>query len=586
MDSSTGPGRQALPALHTLIKPDVITTLQYFPEESKEQYRKGVAKLWIEIENNPEGSQEYRNAYDKLVQVSINIQTKIRKAKGDAANAAMSAGQQNGGRPMSSGQPGARPATQGGIQPPAQDYSNKVIEEVRKLKIIPPVAVVNQGPEKMRAWIHDAQNKYASHLQRLEHASNQIRDLEHTISQRQAQGRPLNQQEQEQIRLRREGIEQRQRDTKEFLSRFQQQQDALRAQQAQAQAGNGQQTGPNTTQAPTASTHTQEHKTGMNTQPQIKPEPPNPPHTLSSAVDAARNVGNEAKRSAMSPQNAGQPSQLPQNQQPVSRPQSSQNPIPPSHPHLNVNTNTRPPDQQRNSPHVAPTQPTTMPQDNPIALSHQAAMEQARSSYSHPNIHQPTPQSATHGHPTDTKSQQNQAKMPIPKELHVTPLQAVPMGPSRPTLTNGPGPIGPIGQPAYPRHPGYVLEGEGERVLSKKKLEELVRQVTGGTGVEGDEGEALTAEVEEVSLAYHYLGPLIAFSNLNLRHFLKSPMSSSTKWSLQPASLPNYANPPPWKSATFKSSSSETTTSGFLATLLMSSARSGRLFPLRGGRRN
>ena len=586
MDSSTGPGRQALPALHTLIKPDVITTLQYFPEESKEQYRKGVAKLWIEIENNPEGSQEYRAAYDKLVQVSVNIQTKIRKAKGDAANAAMSAGQQNGGRPMSSGQPGARPATQGGIQPPAQDYSNKVIEEVRKLKIIPPVAVVNQGPEKMRAWIHDAQNKYASHLQRLEHASNQIRDLEHTISQRQAQGRPLIQQEQEQIRLRKEGIEQRQRETKEFLSRFQQQQDALRAQQAQAQAGNGQQTVPNTTQAPIASTHTQEHKPGMNAQTQIKPEPANPPHTLSSAVDAARNLGNEAKRSAMSPQTAGQPSQLPQNQQPVSRPQSSQNPIPPSHPHLNVNTNTRPPDQQRNSPHVAPTQPTSMPQDNPIALSHQAAMEQARSSYSHPNIHQPTPQSATHGHPTDTKSQQNQAKMPIPKELHVTPLQAVPMGPSRPTLTNGPGPIGPMGQPAYPRHPGYVLEGEGERVLSKKKLEELVRQVTGGTGVEGDEGEALTAEVEEVSLAYLYLGPLIAFSNLNHRHFLKSPMNSSTKWSLPPASLPNYANPPPWKSATFKLSSSEITTSGFPATLLMSSARSERLFPLRGGRRN
>lgn len=58
--------------------------------------------------------------------------------------------------------------------------------------------------------------------------------------------------------------------------------------------------------------------------------------------------------------------------------------------------------------------------------------------------------------------------------------------------------MGPMGQPAIQRHPGYVLEGEGERVLSKKKLEELVRQVTGGTGGEGEEGEGLTAEVEEV----------------------------------------------------------------------------------------
>ena len=62
--------------------------------------------------------------------------------------------------------------------------------------------------------------------------------------------------------------------------------------------------------------------------------------------------------------------------------------------------------------------------------------------------------------------------------------------------------MGPMGQPAIQRHPGYVLEGEGERVLSKKKLEELVRQVTGGTGGEGEEGESLTAEVEEVSPAH------------------------------------------------------------------------------------
>ena len=40
------------------------------------------------------------------------------------------------------------------------------------------------------------------------------------------------------------------------------------------------------------------------------------------------------------------------------------------------------------------------------------------------------------------------------------------------------------------------MGGEGERVLSKKKLDELVRQVTGGN--EGLGGEGLSAEVEEV----------------------------------------------------------------------------------------
>jgi transcription initiation factor TFIID subunit 12 len=54
-----------------------------------------------------------------------------------------------------------------------------------------------------------------------------------------------------------------------------------------------------------------------------------------------------------------------------------------------------------------------------------------------------------------------------------------------------------MGQPAVQKYPGFVLEGEGERVLSKKKLEELVRQVTGGS--DGDGAESLDPDVEEVS---------------------------------------------------------------------------------------
>jgi transcription initiation factor TFIID subunit 12 len=41
------------------------------------------------------------------------------------------------------------------------------------------------------------------------------------------------------------------------------------------------------------------------------------------------------------------------------------------------------------------------------------------------------------------------------------------------------------------------MEGDGDRVLSKKKLDELVRQVTGGgEGLGG--GELLAPDVEEV----------------------------------------------------------------------------------------
>jgi transcription initiation factor TFIID subunit 12 len=41
------------------------------------------------------------------------------------------------------------------------------------------------------------------------------------------------------------------------------------------------------------------------------------------------------------------------------------------------------------------------------------------------------------------------------------------------------------------------MEGEGDRVLSKKKLDELVRQVTGG-GQGLEDGMGLTPDVEEV----------------------------------------------------------------------------------------
>jgi len=67
----------------------------------------------------------------------------------------------------------------------------------------------------------------------------------------------------------------------------------------------------------------------------------------------------------------------------------------------------------------------------------------------------------------------------------------------RPTYSAGGGIGGGVmNQPALPKAPAYQLEGEGERILNKKKLDELVRQVCGGTA-EGQEGNLLTPEVEE-----------------------------------------------------------------------------------------
>jgi transcription initiation factor TFIID subunit 12 len=55
-----------------------------------------------------------------------------------------------------------------------------------------------------------------------------------------------------------------------------------------------------------------------------------------------------------------------------------------------------------------------------------------------------------------------------------------------------------MSQPAMAKVPAFHHEAEGDHVLSKKKLDELVRQVCGGSS-DSQDGNLLTPEVEEVS---------------------------------------------------------------------------------------
>ncbi|CEI69553.1 hypothetical protein FVEN_g7071 [Fusarium venenatum] len=122
-----------------------------------------------------------------------------------------------------------------------------------------------------------------------------------------------------------------------------------------------------------------------------------------------------------------------------------------------------------------------------------------------PNVpQQPTPQGHPHAHPPQPQQTPMQSKMPIPKVLP-DKATAVPQGVSvgggvnagRPTMTQGSGTLGGVmNQPAMARIPAYNHEAEGDHVLSKKKLDELVRQVCGGAA-EGQDGNLLTPEVEE-----------------------------------------------------------------------------------------
>jgi transcription initiation factor TFIID subunit 12 len=496
MNNPTAPGRQGpLPDLKSLIRPELIRQMDNppFPEESKEKYISGVTELWQKIDNQNPNTEEYQKAHRKLYEVTLNIKQTMQKVR---------AGQHGGNRPMISGLPGqqqeARPAAQNtqGAAPPQgpPKFSQKVVEQVKSLTFTPPPDL-NGNETAMKSWIRDAQQKYATNLKAIEDASMNLNKLHQAANARNQQGKPLDQRESENYRGQVSRLDQMIREGKQTIHNFNMQQEASRKEQGHGQTGSGG-SAASTSQAPNGTS------TGVGGPPQIKQEPQSQPHTISSAVDAARNQTNSAARSAMSPHYSGQLTQPQINQLPNSRPQPNQNLVSHSHPPLNINTNPRPQDAQHNSPRVAPSHPSAIPHE-PVPLSHSAAVDAARDaarSFSQPNIPQQTPQSATQGPSSDQRNHNNHAKMPIPKDLHLPPTQPVSVGPSRPTLTNGPIAMGPIGQPAIQRHPGFILEGEGERVLSKKKLEELVRQVTGGTGGEGGEGEGLTAEVEEVRL--------------------------------------------------------------------------------------
>jgi transcription initiation factor TFIID subunit TAF12 len=84
----------------------------------------------------------------------------------------------------------------------------------------------------------------------------------------------------------------------------------------------------------------------------------------------------------------------------------------------------------------------------------------------------------------------------VPEQSIKFPSIPVNIAPARPTYSGGSNnATSMVGQPAIQQTPGYVLESESQHVLSKKKLRELVMQVTGGS-------DSLTPDTEEVR---HYV---------------------------------------------------------------------------------
>ena len=497
-----------------LIKPEQVLKLPLAAlgndESARQRYHNGVTQLCQVIQSKPQASREHQQALERLHNVTNQIkQTMQRFQEQQQQQQQRDPMQQNGMRPQPTGHHGqpfqqAQQAPQANqhmqnIQTAAQanptrpNFSQKVLEKVKNFAFVIPPSVEAQGPPAVSKYMSEAKMRYAKVLHSYENANEIAEKFERAFKERQNRNPPMTPVEVQQLQDRGKPLMAAREEARNMVKNFVD----LQAKFKMEQQGSG-----------GVEHMKRESSQNGGGQPNLPQGQQGQAHTVSSAVEAARSSQPDANDVAKANAASG-PNIQPQVNQPANSQQPTHPQVPQAQPEPSVKPEERPQDQRISTSQThAPSQTPATAQAFP--LSHEAAMQQARS-YSNPSVTTPLPpngaQNTPHGHPTQQRMasqsehpqlSSNHQKMAIPKDLNIPPPQPVPMGQSRPTFTNGPLPPGPIGQPAIQRHPGYVLEGEGERVLSKKKLEELVRQVTGSTGGESDEGETLSAEVEEV----------------------------------------------------------------------------------------
>ncbi|CEJ56890.1 Putative Transcription initiation factor TFIID subunit 12 [Penicillium brasilianum] len=504
-----------------LIRTDQVQKLPHLNDQQKAQHTQLVRNLWEALNTRDPQSHEYQTAHVKLSQLSQNLMKGMRMFQQNRQQAiqqhqaAAAAAQQQQGQPQQ-GQPVQR--TQSNNPQNLTQLLPQIQAKVSALNFyLPP----NVTQEQLQNWIPEARLRYGIALQKQEVGRARIADLRQQFAQRQGQGN-MTQDEMQEFKNRQLAAEKLFREGSEFLTKFKEQQESFKAQAQPGQQMSQQQgqmaSAPSTQQpgittggaanvpAPQAAPPNQAG-VAPNAMPGQAPTPA--AHTINSAVNAARNQAGQA----MSP-STSQPGQVPPASSAGATPAPSnaqppmQRPQPPSQqgtPGAHVNFSQTPNADGSTPTPTGPPQP--MSQGPPRPLSQQAAMQQAANYNTNQGQqqNQQVNQAANNqqAHPTgylanrSTDTPNRSINMVIPKNLNVSTPEPVPMPGSRPTFSGGPShnQMGVMGQPAIQKHPGYVLEGEGQHVLSKKMLDILVRQVTGG-----GEGEMLSPDAEEFML--------------------------------------------------------------------------------------
>lgn len=463
------------------------------------------------------------------------------------------------GAPQQAGQvaPGQVQANPNAAAAQAQKpkISDQLLQHVNKMVFRPPLHIAEKSTAEAAKWIEEMRERYARALMTMESSKKRLASMEQSFNERKQQGNPVRDDELRAFQVRKEQQLKLYAEAHKWMDGIRKQQGNL---QGAGQASQNAAAAAAATAAAPAAQQTDNAQTAGNAQANAQSNVPNVTAAVNAATEAARNQAAAANRASPAngvstpiqpptrptpsvTQPAAQPTQVQPQVQPQIQGQVQTQPQQQPHPPT-VNTalaaNTAMQNQATGTPTGArvqtPQSATAASAAGPTrALSHSAALSLANQRAAttpgsapvqgqQPGGGTPTPtggvmtqgimapgvqhqQGHPHAHPTQSQ-QTIQSKMPIPKHLPER-ATAVPQGVTvgggvntgRPTMSQGGGTLGGVmNQPAVPRIPAYSHEAEGDHVLSKKKLDELVRQVCGGAA-EGQEGNLLTPEVEEVS---------------------------------------------------------------------------------------
>ena len=426
-------GPPQLPHHQHLIRVEQVRKLPHLDDNAKAQHEVAIKKLWDVYNTQQPGSEAHTAALKRLSEISQNLMQQMKLHQQRKQQMAQAA-QVAGGQ--------QRP-TQGTATNVSFNQLNPEIQKrVNDARFYFPPAMI-PGTAAAEEWLKEAKARYGHALQRSEIARAKKAEFQRQAGMREQGGNPLTQQEREVFNNKVGQCDKAIQESESFMAKFKEQQVGFR-QQTQARFTNP---GPGGGGGDDGATQT------------LSAGPGPTAHTIGSAVSAARS---QAAAAQTSPQAAN----------------------------ASISSST-------------PTQATATTGMNPSPYHPQLAQIDSSGSVPRPMAHPAQsatqPQSATHAHPPNyLNPTKKDERYPISKSLNVSSPRPIDMPPSRPTLTGGPnvGMPGQMAMPAISAYPGYVLEAsENGRVLSKKKLNELVREVCGP----GQE-EQLTPEVEEVSL--------------------------------------------------------------------------------------